>query len=264
MKSYKKQFPFKIGTTSFILPVKEDNLVSNVKFLRDSFDVIQLLFFGRAYLDEVMSPRILRDLGAIREESGVSYTVHLPSDLELLDPSPGLLAGSIDVIERIMEETASLGIEVYVLHVDRLVHASPKVEPDKESINLFHGVIEALEERLGSDVKKIFIENTTYDLTSFAFPLMNGHCGVCMDIGHLLLHRHDFWRFVEIFGPKVGQVHLHGVGGGHDHRALSGLDAVSEALIVGFLLDAAPEVILEVYNLVDLVKSAAYLERVLG
>lgn len=264
MKSYRNLFPFRIGTTSFILPVKEENLLSNAGFLRDIFDMVQLLFFGREYLGEILTPGIMKGLRNIREESGLSYTVHLPSDLELLDPSPGSLGASIDVIERVMEETEGMGITGYVLHVDRLHHGVPRVACDRETIELFHGTMDAIGERLGARAAGILIENTTYDLAGFASPVLEGPCGVCMDLGHLLLHGHDPGRFLDVFGSRVGEVHLHGVEGGRNHRALARLDQATEALIAGFLHGGEAPVILEVYNLVDLVKTAACLEAIMG
>jgi sugar phosphate isomerase/epimerase len=264
MKSYNKRFPFKIGTTSFILPVKEDSIVSNVRFLKNSFDMVQLLFFGREYLDEVMSRQIIQDLGALREGGGLAYTIHMPSDLELLDPSEAALRRSLDVIDRIMTETASLNVEGYVLHVDRLERGVPRVELDSEHSELFQRALEAMTVRLGEAAENICIENTTYDMTYFSGILMRNRFNVCMDAGHISLHNHDFCRFIEVYGPRVRQVHLHGVAGGRDHQALTGLDAVAERCISQLLSGFTGSVIIEVYNLHDLITSAEFISGAFG
>jgi len=261
MVSYKNRFPFKIGTTSFILPVKEESVVANVVYLKDSFDLVQLLFFGREYLDEVMSPKIIRDLKAIKDESGLRYTVHLPSDLELLNPSAAAMDESIGVIEKIMAETEILDVDGYVLHVDRLVKGSPSVDLDREQFNLFHRALDALSVKLANSAMNIYIENTNYDLTFFGSLIMRSRCSVCMDAGHITLHGHDYGRFIEVFQRKIRQVHLHGVSGGRDHQALTGLVAVSSGLFNHFLKDYTGSVIIEVYNLKDLVKSGEFVER---
>ncbi len=261
MVSYKNRFPFKIGTTSYILPVKEESVVANVVYLKDSFDLVQLLFFGREYLDEVMSPDIIRDLKAIKDESGLRYTVHLPSDLELLNPSAASLEQSIDVIEKIFAETETLDVDGYVLHVDKLVKGSPSVELDRERFNLFHRALDAISARLANSAGNILIENTSYDLTFFSSLIVRSRCSVCMDAGHITLYNHDYGRFLEVFHQKIRQVHLHGVSGGRDHQALTGLDAVSAGLFGNFLKDFSGSVIIEVYNLKDLVKSGEYVER---
>lgn len=264
MKSYKKRFPFKIGTTSYILPVKEESVVSNVSFLKDSFDMVQLLFFGREYLEEVMSRRIILDLGAIRNNTGLSYTVHLPSDLELLSASERSLGSSIDVIERICTETAPLGIEGYVLHVDRLERGIPSVGLDAAHAELFQRAIGAITDRLGPDAAaNIYIENTTYDLVYFSRTILRNPCRVCCDAGHLMLHHHDLRRFVEIYGGKIAQAHLHGVDAGRDHQALTGADEIFSGGVARFLRKFSGSVIIEVYNLHDLVKSMEYIERIM-
>lgn len=261
MVSYKNRFPFRIGTTSYILPVKEESVVANVVYLKDSFDMVQLLFFGREYLDEVMSPHIVKELKAIKDESGLRYTVHLPSDLELLASSKESMMASIGVIERIMAETAILDVDGYVLHVDTLAKGSPSVDLDKDHFNLFHRAIDAITATLGSSAQNILIENTNYDLTFFSSLIVRSGCGVCMDAGHLALYNHDSGRFMEIFHQKIRQVHLHGVTGGRDHQALTGLDTVAEGFFSQFLRRFAGSVIIEVYNLKDLVKSGEYIER---
>jgi sugar phosphate isomerase/epimerase len=261
MVSYKNRFPFKIGTTSYILPVKEESVVANVVYLKDSFDLVQLLFFGREYLDEVMSPRIIKELKAIKDECGLCYTIHLPSDLELLNPSAARVEESIGVIEKIMAETEILDVDGYVLHIDALVKGSPAVELDHEHFNLFHRALDTLSAKLAFSSRNILIENTTYDLTFFSSLIVRSRCSVCMDAGHISLYNHDYGRFIEVFQQKIRQVHLHGVSGGRDHQALTGLDAVSAGLFNNFLKDYTGSVIIEVYNLKDLVKSGEFIDR---
>jgi sugar phosphate isomerase/epimerase len=264
IKSYKNRFPFSLGTTSFILPVKEDSLAANVRFLKDSFDFVQLLFFGRNYLDEVMSPRIIGTLKALREETGLRYTIHLPADLELLSPSEDSMNDSIGVIERIMAETERLDIDGYVLHVDALEHGSPRVELSRDQLLLFQRSLEAMAGRIGQAAGNILIENTSYDLTYFSGIIMRSPCQICMDAGHFVLHHHDAGRYIELFNSRIRQVHLHGVSGGRDHRALADLDTLSGRSVSLFLKKFAGPVIIEVYNLNDLIKSAEFLERNFG
>ncbi len=97
MKDYRKAFPFSIGTTSYILPVEEDNLIRNAEFLSGKVDKVQLLFFGKNYLDEMLAPEIMTRLLEIKKDTGINYSVHLPLDLGFLDISP---AAGITVLSR--------------------------------------------------------------------------------------------------------------------------------------------------------------------
>jgi hypothetical protein len=155
MKSYKNKFPFPVGSPSYILPVREDNLVANVKFLKDSFDLVQLLYFGKDYLDEVMSPRIISELRAIREESGIAYTVHLPSDLGLLNPPP--FNDALEVIERVMDATAPLAVEGYALHLDLFGACVKPPVPGAEQRGVFEAALAALSARLGERAPGVYI-----------------------------------------------------------------------------------------------------------
>ncbi len=259
MEGYKNRFPFKLGTTSYILPVKEDNLSANVKFLKDRFDLIQLLFMGREYLGEIMSPPIISDLRKMREESGVTYTVHLPADLDLLNSQKDAFEASVDVIENIMERTMSLNIEGYVLHVDRFVNGIARAGLDEEEHRNFSQALKSISKRIGGEAKKIYIENTTYDLLYFKDPVLESPFPVCMDAGHLFFLNQDFDQFVKSFGPRVGQIHLHGHINGRDHKAIDTLGSGAVDKIVGFQKRYSCPMILEVFNLEDLSRSAAHL-----
>jgi sugar phosphate isomerase/epimerase len=155
-------------------------------------------------------------------------------------------------------------VEGYILHVDRLERGVPRVDLDSEHSELFQRALEAMTDRLGEAAKNIYIENTTYDMTYFSAILMRNGFNVCMDAGHLSLHNHDFGRFAEVYGPRVRQVHLHGVAGGRDHQAFTGFDAVAEKCISRFLSGFTGAVIIEVYNLHDLIKSAEFIEGAFG
>jgi len=264
IKSYKSRFPFSIGTTSYILPVKEDSLTANVRFLKDSFDLVQLLFFGRNYLDEVMSPQTIGNLKAVREETGLRYTIHLPADLELLNPAEDSMNESIDVMERIMSETEPLDVEGYILHVDALEHGSPRVELNRDQVSLFQRSLNAIANRFGTAAGNILIENTSYDLTYFSGTIMRNPCQICMDAGHFALYNHDAGRYIELFSSRIGQVHLHGVSDGRDHRMLTDLNTLSGSNVSLFLKKFTGPVIIEVYNLNDLMKSAEFLEKKFG
>jgi len=260
MKAYKDKFPFKLGTTSYILPEKEDNLLTNVRFLRDRFDLIQLLFMGREYLHEIMSPSIIKDLKAIRDESRVSYTVHLPADLDILNPSDDFFHRSIGVIERIVAETGPLGIEGYVLHVDRFVKGSARVELSHSEKHNFETALNRISVRMGVDAQKIYIENTTYDLVYFKDILLASPFPICMDAGHLFFFGQDYDVFINAFSSRIRQIHLHGNRDGKDHKAITELEEWELDKIIEFQENYSCPLILEVFNLDDLVQSAEYLK----
>ena len=262
MKSYRHIFPFPVGCPSYILPVRENNLLANVRFLKDRFDLVQLLYFGRDYLDEVMSPRIISELLAVREDSGLSYTAHLPSDLGLLNP-PGPHADALDVIERVMDATAPLAVEGYVLHLDLFDACVKPPAPGAGQRGSFGAALAALAARLGERASSVYIENIGYDLAPFGDLLMASPFPVCMDAGHLAHYGHDFAAFMGTFAARVRQVHLHGVAGGRDHRPVPGLEPGYVKRVMDFARGNGVPLIVEVYGEEDLAASMAYLEKLI-
>lgn len=261
MKSYKNRFPFAVGAPSYVIPVRDDSVVANAKFLAGLFDMVQLLFFGRDHLDEVMSPRIMRDLKLIGDDTGLRFTAHLPADLGLLGASKASMLGSIGVIERILDETVMLGVEGYVLHLDG---GSGPVELTQDRRRDFTEALGVMADRLGDAAAEIFLENISYDLAYFGDIINGSPFRVCMDAGHLMFHRHDPAGFIERLGHRIRQVHLHGVSEGRDHRAISLSDGGSVKPAADFLMKVQVPLVIEVYNPDDLEASAACLERMLN
>ena len=68
--------PFRLGTTSYILP---DALLPNVRFLADKVRDVELLFFE---VDEAQNalpnPKVFTELEALARAHDLTYTVHLP------------------------------------------------------------------------------------------------------------------------------------------------------------------------------------------
>ena len=81
MSTVKPIFPFRIGTTSYIIP---DEIIPNVRYLAGLVDDIELVLFE---VDD--GPNNLPDAAAIKELQSLAarhqltYTVHLPLDLQL-------------------------------------------------------------------------------------------------------------------------------------------------------------------------------------
>ncbi len=253
MKDYRNQFPFLIGTTSFILKQSEDNLIVNVEYLKDHFDKLQLLFFGKNFLNEVASPPILKKLYQLKQGSPIQYAVHLPIDMYLMDCEFFSLENNIDAIEHIIEITRPLDINEFILHIE---HAKP-VPNDRER---FRNILERLSVRLGSFNSNIFLENTYYDLTGVKDIIFKSPHPICMDLGHLFINNLDPINFISSFNDRIHEVHLHGCAGGKDHISLRLSDKVYIEKVIKYLKTYKHSVILEVFNETDLMESMEYLE----
>src|SRR4030042_6708698 len=251
MKDYRYIFPFKIGASSFILHVKKDNIIRNIEFLKNSFDKIQLLLFGKDYLDDFFEASILNNLIRIKNENPVDYSIHLPIDLDLLNGSEIKRDKSLEIIFNIMEKTKALDIKEFILHIDR---NGEKVELNKSNLELFDDVCKKINAKM-QNTSSIFIENTSYDLTYFKDIILKYNYSICLDIGHLIICDLDINKFIDVFKNKINEIHIHGVKNNKDHKPLNKLDKNILRIIINYLKNYNNSVIIEVFNKSYLIKS---------
>jgi sugar phosphate isomerase/epimerase len=264
MKHYKNILPFALGTTSYILHTAKDNLLANVTYLKDYFEIIQLLFFGKEYLPEVMSPDILRRLSELRQKNAVSYIIHLPLDLGLLSIRGRTRETAYTIIQTIINKTAFLDVHTYILHVDGSAYSGCTTPAAGRRIDARLGdVLKGLAARLKDNTSKIAVENTGYDLTRCAGIIKEYAYSVCMDVGHLMRYKHDLERFIDEFSLRIRVIHLHGLRNNRDHRSLKTLESGILERIIRFTQDHKPAIIIEVFNKRDLKSSLKYVIKIM-
>ncbi|MEK6796055.1 MAG: cobamide remodeling phosphodiesterase CbiR [Spirochaetota bacterium] len=251
--------PFTIGTTSYIIPEPNDNLIANVRFLVGKVKRIQLLFFGKDYLAELMSADIIERLTEIRAASRMEYSVHLPIDYDLMNERTDV-SRAADHIAHIVDVMKVVGVNDFILHVDRSENFKyPEVALTEANRRRIEAVLDAVDAAV--DPKHVFIENVGFDLTYFAAAIAKRGHPICMDLGHLYRFGHSMDAFVDTFGSAIQEVHLHGIIDGKDHRAFPGDGAVDAARVMGFLRAYRGSVIIEVFNEIDLNDTLMYLNN---
>ncbi|MBN2544330.1 MAG: sugar phosphate isomerase/epimerase [Spirochaetes bacterium] len=261
MLNYKNRFNFTLGTTSYILHDEKNNLIKNIKFLKDHFNVIQLLYFGKDYLEDLINTETINEIIKIKRNSGLSFIIHLPLDLRLLHPEKDEFENSVRIINRIIEKTKILEIQKYILHIDRYNFLkNDLIELNMENHVKFEEVLNKLESKLNIDPSSIFIENTGFDLVYFSDIILKKNFNICFDIGHLFLNGLDFNKFINVFKDKIGVIHLHGFNDNKDHLSLDNIKGEHLSVIFDFLKNYDKTLILEVFNEKDLTDSLKILE----
>jgi sugar phosphate isomerase/epimerase len=252
-------YPFTLGTTSYIYPIEQDNLEENVRLLMHSFDKIQLLFFGKSYLDEVLRSRTIDTLRTCQQESGIRYAIHLPLDLYLLEGNAALKEGTA-VIDRIIRACKPLEIDNMILHIEPLPSNNNN---EIWSLVNFASVLNSISRCFPSLIPSIHIENTFYDLVPYRDIIGEKGFSVCMDIGHLYRTKQSFPFFTERMHTLIREIHLHGFNAESDHQSLSvtGKKYLSE--IADYLKSYHHSLILEVFKEPDLVSSLETLGNML-
>jgi sugar phosphate isomerase/epimerase len=227
-----------------------DNLTANVELLKDSFDVIQLLFYDRNGLDDVMSAGIIKRLAEIKNSNNISYIIHLPINLDLFS-SAAEFEKSAGIINSIISATADIKPEYFILHLDGAC--------DSARLDDVLGMIRRMD-----PYGRVLVENTGFDLLSISGPLARHGFGICMDIGHIYMKGHDMNGFLAIFGDRIRVVHLHGFDGARDHISLRAVNPAIIKKIVTFLGGYTGIMIIEVYSYQDLEESVKILKNSFG
>lgn len=256
-------FPFRLGTTSYIVP---DEILPNVRFLADRVDDVQLILFESADASNLPSPDTVRELAAIAADSDLSYTVHFPLDVFLGSRDEDVRTASVDTCRRIVDLCRPLSPQTFALHFagddpdDRGHVPSPDMPAWLNALDRSLGALVAEVE----NPRRLCVETLAYPYSLIEDVVLAHDAGVCLDVGHLLRWGHDVMPHLERYADRTHLMHAHGVRDGVDHRSLEDLDPA--------LLDAAFAVMtpkhgeyraltVEVFNQRDFEKSMELLAR---
>ncbi len=255
-KSYKKIFPFSIGTTSFIYP---DDYVANVKMLGPYLENIELLLFESQHTDALPSEPVIEELAGLATDFNLTYNVHLPTDISIssLDSQQQKIA--VETIIRVAERVAPLCPTTLTLHVpyqDDLL-AENKVKKWQER------VIKNLTKILanGTPARLISIENLDYPFDILDPVISELDLSVCLDCGHLMLHGDDILTFFNTHSDRIAIIHLYGVAKNHFHEALDRLPEKRMATIMRLLAQFDGVVSLEVFSYGHLDASLKFMDN---
>ena len=228
--SLKGVFPFRLGTTSYIVP---DDILPNVRFLADRVDDVQLILFESGDFSNLPSAAVIRELAAIGKDTDLTYTVHFPLDVFLGAGDEEVRLASVDTCRRIVDLCRPLAPQTFALHFsgddpnDRGRIPSPDMP----------GWLDALDRSMGALVaeveqpRRLCIETLAYPYSLIEDVVLAHDAGVCLDVGHLLRWEHDVMSHLERYADRTHLMHIHGVENGSDHKSLEKLDPA--------LLDAA-------------------------
>lgn len=195
------------------------------------------LFFPNAF-----APPVVERLAALKAETGLGYTVHLP--LWSVEPSTPLMPvreGSVRAVVECIRATLPLAPEICVLHATGALAAEfyrmrlPDLARSLILRQFQNGARESLKTILaeaGIRSRQLAIETIEFpfDLTLELAEELD--LSICFDTGHVLVGFSgpvDFFDALERCLPRLGEVHLHDgpwqgpemrIGYGKDHQPL--------------------------------------------
>jgi sugar phosphate isomerase/epimerase len=254
-KSYKGLYPFKICTTSFIYP---DHYVPNVKMLGPYIDEIELLLFESQGADALPSRIVITELCRLAGEFGLSYNVHLPTDISISDPDPAQQQHAVETLIRVMELVQPLDSSALILHIPysegSFKEHDVKNWQDRVYRNL-KKIVPAVENK-----KIIAIETLDYPLELLEDIIVDLGLAICLDLGHLMVYDYDVLEVFNKYGLKTPVLHLHGVENGCDHTTLERLSDKLFKTLLQVLNHFTGVVSIEVFSFENLDSSLKYLE----
>ena len=231
----KKKFPFRVGTTSYIIP---DEILPNIEYLKDKVDDVELVLFESDEMSNLPSAEDMARFREIGERHDLTYSVHLPLDVYLGNNDATVREKSVDKCCRVIELTDVLNPSAYIMHVE----AGPGVDVSnfsvKEKMEFLDSIPVSLE-RLFSCISvqplEFCVETLNYPI-GWIFPIIEHHgLSVTLDVGHLELYGFPVQEHLERYLSHTRVLHMHGIKDGKDHKGLQHmrtdtLDMVMQAL----------------------------------
>ena len=255
-KSYKGNYPFRLGTTSFIYP---DHYAPNVKHLGPYLDEIELLMFESTMPESLPGEEEIKELARLAEDLDVTYNVHLPTDVSFGHPDKQRRRVAVDTIKKVMDLTEVLSPSTCTLH---LSYDRPSRDPESVADwqRLVHESVGNLIDN-GVHGPSISIETLDYPFQWVKSIIADFDLSVCLDLGHLMLYGYDMASIFDQYSDRVAVIHLHGVAGGQDHMALDRLSGDRIAAVMRILQKFRGTVSVEVFCFEYLKKSLGFLEK---
>jgi sugar phosphate isomerase/epimerase len=256
------RFPFRLGTTSYIVPA---DMETNVRILADKVDDVELLFFESHELSPLPGRETIRALRSIAWFENLSYTVHLPLDCWLGHPEKRERERSANRCRRVIDRTGPLDPLAYILHL-RGDRDGP--EPVDDVPGWQTRIVATLEETVlkAVDPSLVCIETLGYPFEWVTPVAESLGLSFCLDVGHILMGGYPLDEYLDRFLARARVIHLHGVRNNRDHNAVSCLpDGLLKQIYSSLVLDSVTHrvVTLEVFNQKDLKVSASAMESLI-
>ena len=208
----KNRFPFRLGTTSFIL---RDDILPNVHFLKDKVDHVELLLFETDEQSDYPSPETIAELNTVAIGHDLTYTVHLPIGIKLGSPDETRRQKDVGSVLRAIDSTAPLNPLAWDLHLEENAGEPTNGAWQAACLRSLNDLKAA-----GSDPTRIGIETLDHGFEKTIPVLEESGFGVTLDIGHVWHCGFDEDHYLEHYLPRAVSFHMHGFNEERDHKSL--------------------------------------------
>lgn len=209
-----------------------DELLKNARLLANMVDYVEITLFHTPTLHNIPTSEEIHSLKKTGKQEDMAFAVHLPASLEIAATGKEQREKSVQLAREIILRTAELEPMHYVLHVP---FSPPTLVPipdfyftsqndprwDEwrehalESLEILNGVLDKPD--------RLLVENINYSPRFLEPFLESGFCGLCLDLGHLILGGESVMDHMKQYPDVTRVIHLHGVDGYEEHLSLSRL-----------------------------------------
>ncbi|MBC8393409.1 MAG: TIM barrel protein [Deltaproteobacteria bacterium] len=227
MKKSFSELPFKIAAPSMVFG---KDLIENVLILAQIVDSVEIVIFFTTDLNNIPTREEIQELKRIAEQYDITYTIHLPAYLEIASSDKNKRNESVHLANEICLKTEELEPTYYILHIPfsppTLVPVPGLYFKSGEKIKWDEWTARGLAslESIDSATRqngKFLVENINYSPLFLEPFWREGFCGLCLDLGHLLLGNENVNTILRSYSNVTREIHLHGVKGYEEHISLS-------------------------------------------
>jgi len=216
--SFRVRLPFRLGTTSYIIP---DGIIPNLRHLSGRVDDVELVLFDDHGASNMPSKKDVVEMVQISQANEVSYTVHLPMDTAFGIADEDERIESVYKCRRVMDLMGPVNPFAWILHLHGDRRGDPPTDDPARWMLQNRRSLEELLNATTIDPRKICVENLDYDFNRLAGLVEAFDLSVCIDIGHLLVYGRDVTGHLNRWLDRARVFHIHGVrADGTDHVSL--------------------------------------------
>jgi len=263
LRSMKGVFPFRLGTTSYILA---GDLVANVEFLGSLVDDVELVLFESEEGSNLPGADIIATLAELKCLRRLSYTVHLPLDARLGDPDEIIRKRSVEKCLKVVNLTKPLHPFAYIVHFDGEIRGRmPACNLDRWAEALDRSAAELL--LSGVEANRFCIETLEYPFEHVEQIVFRHGLSVCLDVGHLAFYGYPIRDSLDRYLGQCRVIHLHGHVNGTDHK---GIDLLNSGILsmlmerLGRTGESNRVMTMEVFGIEDFEASMEIMRRLRG
>ncbi|MDD3345878.1 MAG: cobamide remodeling phosphodiesterase CbiR [Candidatus Omnitrophica bacterium] len=249
-----KKPSFRIGAPAYVYNL---DILDNVHKLKDKVEDITLILPEASNPRNIPRQEELKELNEIRKDWNLTYTVHLPLDVDLGNPELSVRRKMAANMSALIENLSCLEPCGHILHLNLSAN-----EPD---IGLWLERIRWSIRRIAAkceDVSEVAVENLSYPFEYIDKLIMGNGFSICTDVGHLIAAGIDPLAHLMTYLDRTRVIHLHGVNGIRDHVSLKYINPALIDGLFGLLKERgyAGVLTLEMFSEEDLEESFAILQ----